>query len=79
MFSKLPKQGISLGLGDRVGLATPGHIKVAKRYDFFPVFAQQSIRELNFTGRTFQDVKRDVERAAVKEIMMGKADLMGII
>jgi hypothetical protein len=28
MFSKLPKQGISLGLGDRVGLATPGHIKV---------------------------------------------------
>jgi len=77
MFSKLPKQGISLGLGDRVGLATPGHIKVAKRYDFFPVFAQQSIRELNFTGRTFQDVKRDVERAAVKENYDGKSGFDG--
>ena len=77
MFSKLPKQGISLGLGDRVGLATPGHIKVAKQYNFFPVFAQQSIRELNFTGRTFQDVKKDVEIAAIKENYEDKSGFDG--
>ncbi|HOP25220.1 MAG TPA: tagaturonate epimerase family protein [Defluviitoga sp.] len=77
MFLKLPEQGISLGLGDRVGLATPGHIKVAKQYNFFPVFAQQSIRELNFTGRTFQDVKKDVEIAAIKENYEDKSGFDG--
>jgi len=46
----------SFGLGDRLGIATPGHIKLFERYDAYPVFAQQSIRELNLTGRTYEDV-----------------------
>ena len=47
------KSNCSVGVGDRLGIATPGHISVFKRYDAMPVFAQQSIRELNLTGRTY--------------------------
>jgi len=46
----------SIGVGDRLGIACPGHIRVFEKYDAYPVFAQQSIRELNLTNRTFQDV-----------------------
>ncbi|MDR0502782.1 MAG: tagaturonate epimerase family protein [Treponema sp.] len=46
----------SFGLGDRLGIAAPGHIDLFKNNDVFPVFAQQSIRELNLTNRTYEDV-----------------------
>lgn len=46
----------SVGVGDRLGIACPGHIRVFEKYDAMPVFAQQSIRELNLTGRTYEDV-----------------------
>ncbi len=46
----------SCGVGDRLGIATDGHIRVFERFDARPVFAQQSIRELNLTGRTYDDV-----------------------
>lgn len=46
----------SFGVGDRLGLACPGHIRVFQKYDARPVFVQQSIRELNLTGRTYEDV-----------------------
>ena len=46
----------TIGCGDRLGLATPGHIRAARKYDVYPVLAQQSIRELTFTKRTFNDV-----------------------
>jgi len=46
----------SFGLGDRLGIATPGHIELFEKTDVFPIFAQQSIRELNLTGRTYEDV-----------------------
>jgi len=46
----------SFGLGDRLGIAGPGHIKVFKKYDAYPVFVQQSIRELNLTHRTYEEV-----------------------
>jgi len=46
----------SFGFGDRIGLATPGHIKALKNYNFFPILAQQSVRELERTGRKFRDV-----------------------
>ncbi|MBQ3079561.1 MAG: tagaturonate epimerase family protein [Clostridia bacterium] len=46
----------SVGVGDRLGIAGPGHIRVFEKYDAMPVFAQQSIRELNLTGRTYEDV-----------------------
>ncbi|HEX4415293.1 MAG TPA: tagaturonate epimerase family protein [Lacipirellulaceae bacterium] len=48
----------SFGFGDRIGLATPGHIEAMKRTGggFAPIFAQQSIREMSRTGRTPSDV-----------------------
>ena len=46
----------SFGVGDRLGIAGPGHIRVFEKYDAYPVLAQQSIRELNLTNRTYEDV-----------------------
>jgi tagaturonate epimerase len=46
----------SFGFGDRLGLATPGHFAAARKFDFAPIFAQQSIREMERTQRTPQDV-----------------------
>lgn len=46
----------TFGLGDRLGLATPGHVRAISGYDVFPVFAQQSIRELTLTKRSFAEV-----------------------
>jgi hypothetical protein len=46
----------SIGLGDRLGLATAGHLRLLAGKDVFPVVAQQSIRELNLTGRTYNEV-----------------------
>jgi hypothetical protein len=47
----------SIGLGDRLGLATSGHIRVARKFPMIaPVLAQQSVRENKRTGRTPQEV-----------------------
>jgi hypothetical protein len=46
----------TVGMGDRLGVATPGHIRAARQYDLAPVLAQQSVRENDFIGRTFPDV-----------------------
>ena len=46
----------SFGVGDRLGIACPGHIRVFRKYDAKPVFVQQSIRELDLTGRRYEDV-----------------------
>lgn len=47
----------TMGVGDRLGIATDGHLMVFKDYpQVTPVLAQQSIRELNLTNRTFNDV-----------------------
>lgn len=46
----------TLGVGDRLGIAGPGHIRTFEKYDAAPVLAQQSIRELTLTGRTFEQV-----------------------
>ena len=47
----------TMGVGDRLGIAADGHIRVFKAYpEITPVFAQQSIRELTLTNRTFSDV-----------------------
>ena len=53
---RLPPVGISIGLGDRFGLSIPGHTRAIKGKPVYSVFAQQSIRELNLTNRTFMDV-----------------------
>ncbi len=51
----------SAGMGDRLGLATPGHVRAARacKGKVAPIFAQQSIREMTRTGRTPQEVMDD--------------------
>ena len=47
----------SAGLGDRLGIATPGHIRALRKVKgVFPILAQQSIREMERTGRTPEEV-----------------------
>lgn len=53
----------SFGFGDRLGLATPGHIAALRGTKFAPIFAQQSVRENARTGRTPQQVVDDAKRA----------------
>ncbi len=57
----------TFGLGDRLGLATPGHVRAISGYDVFPVFAQQSMRELRLTGRSFADVIADAAFGVFQE------------
>src|SRR5918994_4020415 len=51
----------SAGFGDRLGLATPGHVQALKEVgaDINPVFAQQSIREMGRCRRTPRNVLDD--------------------
>jgi hypothetical protein len=49
----------SAGCGDRLGLATPGHIRAIRRSTMAPILAQQSMRENARTGRTPQEVMDD--------------------
>lgn len=46
----------SMGLGDRLGVATPGHLRAVRGTGVTPIIAQQSIREMERTGRTPQQV-----------------------
>ncbi|HWQ84234.1 MAG TPA: tagaturonate epimerase family protein, partial [Anaerolineales bacterium] len=53
----------SFGFGDRLGVATPGHIQALRALNspstIAPIFAQQSVRENARTGRTPQQVLDD--------------------
>jgi len=49
----------SAGCGDRLGLATPGHIRALRHSTMAGILAQQSIRENARTGRTPQEVMDD--------------------
>jgi hypothetical protein len=51
----------SAGMGDRLGVATPGHVRAVRQCggDVAPIFAQQSIREMQRTGRSPQQVMDD--------------------
>ena len=47
----------SAGLGDRLGIATPGHVRALREVQgIFPILAQQSIREMERTGRGPEEV-----------------------
>ena len=46
----------SAGLGDRLGVATPGHVRAIRGSGLVPIFAQQSIREMTRTRRTPEEV-----------------------
>lgn len=64
---RLPEGSPSFGFGDRLGLATPGHIRSFAGYDVFPILAQQSVRENDRTGRSFSDVLADAMFGAFRE------------
>jgi hypothetical protein len=54
--SPLAGQAVTFGVGDRLGLAGPGHLRALRRYAAAPVLAQQSVRELDLLGRTYEQV-----------------------
>jgi hypothetical protein len=51
----------SAGFGDRLGFATPGHVRALRAVGggLAPIFAQQSIREMERTGRSPKEVLDD--------------------
>ncbi|MCA9237253.1 MAG: hypothetical protein KDA44_17385 [Planctomycetales bacterium] len=55
----------SFGFGDRIGLATPGHLEALRTAGdgIAPIFAQQSIREMTRTGRSAEQVMDDAMSA----------------
>ncbi|TWT27756.1 tagaturonate epimerase family protein [Planomicrobium sp. CPCC 101110] len=46
----------TMGLGDRLGIASPGHIEALRNRKVKPILAQQSIRELTLTNRSMNDM-----------------------
>ncbi|WP_168119838.1 tagaturonate epimerase family protein [Paenibacillus sp. HB172176] len=57
----------TFGLGDRLGLAGPGHLQTISGRNAKPILAQQSIRELNLTGRDYREVLDAASYAAFQE------------
>jgi hypothetical protein len=57
----------TIGTGDRLGLATPGHIRAIRKFNVRPVLAQQSIRENSQTGRNFKEVIADAAWSVFQE------------
>jgi len=55
----------SFGFGDRLGLATPGHLAALRTFGkgFSGIFAQQSIREMTRTQRSAEEVLAAAQRA----------------
>ncbi|MBN2980043.1 tagaturonate epimerase family protein [Cohnella algarum] len=61
------KQSTTIGLGDRLGIAGPGHLQTVKGRAIHPILAQQSIRELALTGRDYKQVIDAAAYAALQE------------
>ena len=57
----------SFGLGDRLGIAGPAHLRALQGTDFKVVLAQQSIRELERTERTPDEVMDAATWAVLEE------------
>ena len=57
----------SFGFGDRIGLATPGHVQAMKEAGegILPIFPQQSIREMARTVREPVSVMSEAMDAAI--------------
>jgi tagaturonate epimerase len=54
--SPLADRAITFGAGDRLGVAGPGHLRSMSGCKACPVLAQQSVRELELTGRDYRQV-----------------------
>lgn len=63
----LRRKKTTIGCGDRLGMASAGHIRAARRFEISPVLAQQSIRELTLTSRDYRGVVRDVTFLVLQE------------
>jgi len=57
----------SIGMGDRLGLATPGHVRAARGSGLACILAQQSMREMTRTRRTPEDVMDCVTWGVLQE------------
>jgi hypothetical protein len=57
----------SAGFGDRLGLATPGHVRSVRKFRMAPIFAQQSVRENERTGRSPRQVLDDAMWGVLQE------------
>ena len=57
----------SYGFGDRLGNAGPAHLRAVKGTGFKPILAQQSIRELERTNRTAEEVMDAASWAVFQE------------
>jgi hypothetical protein len=64
----------SAGMGDRLGLATPGHVRAARGVERSPgkralgfIFAQQSVREMSRADRSPEEVLDDATWGAFQE------------
>ena len=65
--SAVGKRDVTVGCGDRLGLATPGHVQAFRPHDATPMLAQQSVRENTFTGRSHADVLDDATWGVFQE------------
>ena len=57
----------TVGTGDRLGLATPGHIRAVRDSGLTPILAQQSIREMTRTERSPEQVMDDATWGVFEE------------
>jgi len=57
----------SIGLGDRLGLANPAHLRAIAGKNIKPILAQQSIRELERTERKPEDIMDSAVWAVFQE------------
>ncbi len=58
---------MTIGTEDRLGLATPGHIRAIRKFQAHPVLVQHSIQETEKTGRNLPEVIRDAAWAVFQE------------
>ena len=65
--SPLALRDATFGTGDRLGMAGPGHLAAFRRFAAAPVLAQQSLRELTLTSRTYEDVLDSSSWAVFRE------------
>ncbi|MGO9310865.1 MAG: tagaturonate epimerase family protein [Spirochaetia bacterium] len=63
----LRQRTTTIGCGDRLGLATPGHVRALRGFEAAPVLAQQSVRELTLTRRDFPGIVRDASFMVFQE------------
>ena len=62
------------GTGDRLGIATPGHVRAVRGSGLAPFFAQQSIREMTRTHRQARQVIDDASTLLdLLDLLIGQA------